>query len=83
MGRASEELLAMIHGEVAAGIKDLIRSDDPREKTKGIEMALRFLKDNGITARMEASPETKALADMAHNTAREDLEKLMKLTPDD
>lgn len=83
MDRAPEEMLAQIHGEVAQGISELINSDHPNSKVKGLELALKFLKDNHITTQIGASPETERLAALAHDTTREDLEKLMQFTPDD
>lgn len=83
MARASEEFLGDIHGMVAHGIKKLIMSGDPREMQRGIEMGLRFLKDNSITAQIEASPETQQLMAIADDTTRESLEKLMREVPVD
>ena len=83
MARASEEILANIHSMVANGIKELIHSEDPREMQRGLELGLKFLKDNNITTRVEASEPTRSLADVVHKTTPEDLERLMRLTPSD
>lgn len=80
MGRASEELLAALHGEVGDAIKDMIQSSDPREKVKGIELGIRFLKDNQITATVEASTSIEAIRNAMPKP--EDLERLMTMTPD-
>jgi hypothetical protein len=80
MGRASEELLAQIHGEVGAAIKELIQSPDPRERLKGIEMGMKFLKDNSITATVQANTSLHDIR-QAMPTA-DDLERLMTMTPD-
>ena len=83
MARASEEFLGDIHGMVAYGIRELITSGDPREMQRGIEMGMRFLKDNNITTQIQASPETQQLMAVADDTTRESLEKLMREVPVD
>lgn len=80
MGRASEELLASIHGEVGAAIKELIQSDDPRERLKGIEMGMKFLKDNSITATVETNTSIQEI--QRSMPTADELEKLMTMTPD-
>lgn len=80
MARASEDLLASIHGVVGQRIKDMMMSDDPREMRDGINFALKFLKDNNITASLDAATPLADIRD-AMPTA-EELERLMTLTPD-
>ena len=80
MSRASEDFLAQIHGLVGASIKEMLQSDDPRERLAGIQAGMRFLKDNNITATVEASVPLQEIH-QALPTA-EELEKLMMMTPD-
>lgn len=80
MSRASEDLLAALHGLVGDRIKDMLLSDDPREVRDGINLGIKFLKDNNITATLDAST---PLADIqAALPSAEELERLMSLTPD-
>lgn len=80
MSRASEDLLAALHGLVGENIKQLLLSDDPRDIRDGISLGLKFLKDNNITATLDAST---PLADIqAALPSAEELERLMTLTPD-
>lgn len=80
MSRASEDLLASLHGLVGDRIKDMLQSDDPREVRDGINLGIKFLKDNNITATLDAST---PLADIqAALPSPEELERLMSLTPD-
>lgn len=83
MARASDDFLGDIHGMVAFGIRQLIESGDPREMQRGIEMGMKFLKDNSITTQVSASPETQQLMAVADDTTRESLEKLMREVPVD
>lgn len=72
MSRASSDLMDMIHGLVASGLKDelerafALASDEDPEKRQPvnpqlIDKAMKFLKDNGIDA-PKASPKVDALA---------------------
>jgi hypothetical protein len=80
VSRASEDLLAALHGLVGENIKQLLLSDDPRDIRDGISLGLKFLKDNNITATLDAST---PLADIqAALPSAEELERLMTLTPD-
>jgi hypothetical protein len=80
MSRASEDLLAQIHGMVGREILDQLHSEDPIARANALSQAMRFLKDNNITSTVQASvPLQKIQAAMP--TANE-LEKLMQLTPD-
>lgn len=80
MSRASEALLAQIHGLVGAEIVSLLHSDDPRERIAGLDRAMKFLKDNNITSVVEASVPLQQIQE-AMPTA-EELERLMQMTPD-
>jgi hypothetical protein len=84
MGRASEDSLAEIHRMVADGIKQLVQSDDPSEHERGLAMAMRFLKDNSITA----TPRNDGIASLKETIKKklptaEELDKLMRLSPSD
>ena len=80
MSRASEELLGELHGLVAHRIKDLMLSEDPRESAKGIEFALKMLRDNSITASIDVSTPLSDIQNLMPKA--EELEKLMTMTPD-
>jgi len=80
MSRASEDFLAGIHGLVAESIRELLQSPDPRDIKEGINMGMRFLKDNGITASIDASPDLSHIHQMMPSA--QELEKLMSMTPD-
>lgn len=80
MGRASEDLLATLHGLVGTRIKDMLNSEDPREVREGVNLALKFLKDNNITSTIDASVPIQQIQDSL--PTREELEKLMTMTPD-
>jgi len=60
-GRATEELLDALHGAIAEDLVTKIRSGDasPAE----LAAAIRFLKDNNITAVPDLNPGLKALAE--------------------
>jgi hypothetical protein len=84
MARASEDSLAEIHKMVADGIKQLVQSDDPGEHERGLAMAMRFLKDNSITA----TPRNDGIASLketikAKLPTAEELDRLMHLSPAD
>ncbi len=80
MSRASEDFLAQIHGLVGASIKEMLQSDDPRERLAGIQAGMRFLKDNNITTTIEASVPIQDIR--AAMPTPEELERLMTMTPD-
>lgn len=80
MSRASEALLAQIHGLVGQEIVSLLHSDDPRERIAGLDRAMRFLKDNNITTTLEASTPIQEIR--AALPTHEELERLMTMTPD-
>jgi hypothetical protein len=69
---------------VADGIKALVNSDDPGEHERGLSMAMRFLKDNGISA----TPRNDGIASLketikAKLPTAEELDRLMRLSPSD
>lgn len=80
MSRASEEILAQIHGLVADEIKAMLESDDLKIRVAGLDRAMKFLKDNQITSTL-ADPTPISAIQQALPT-REELEKLMTMTPD-
>jgi hypothetical protein len=80
MSRASEDLLAQIHGLVGRELIDALNADEPSTRMQAIDRALKFLKDNSITATVDASVPLQELQ-RAMPTADE-LEKLMTMTPD-
>jgi hypothetical protein len=80
VSRASEELLAQIHGLVGHEIVSLLHSEDPRERVAGLDRAMRFLKDNNITSTIEASVPLQDIKAAMPTT--EELERLMTMTPD-
>lgn len=80
---AREEALGDLHTQVADTLKDLIASPDERVKVSAIQAAIRFLKDNQISA--ERNDEGlnalhQGLRDLA--PTREELERLMRVSPD-
>lgn len=78
--RASEDFLAGIHGLVAESIRTLLQSDDPRDVKEGINMGMKFLRDNNITTTIDASPDLGQIEKLMPSAA--ELEKLMTMTPD-
>ncbi len=80
MSRASEDALAALHGAVAETISDFLQDDDPRQRLAAVDRAIRFLKDNNITATVEASEPLRSIADQLPTA--EELEKLMQLSPE-
>jgi hypothetical protein len=84
MARAADEFLGDIHGMVAKEIKNMIQSEDPDERKLGLQLALRMLKENNITA-TEANPAMGALkaSVQAKLPTAEELNRLMKLSPAD
>ena len=80
MARCSEDQLGKLHELVGEQIAQLMQSDDPKDRKDAINMGIKFLKDNSITASMDASP---ALAGIeAKMPSVDELEKLMSKTPD-
>lgn len=80
MSRASEDLLAQLHGLIGSELLAMLRSDDPRERLAAVDRSLRFLKDNGITSTVAASPDLDRIK--REIPTAEDLERLMRMTPD-
>lgn len=80
MARASEDFLGSIHALVGEEIRDMLTDVDPRQRREGVQLALRFLKDNNITAQLEASPPMASMVNSLPSAA--ELEKLMTMTPD-
>lgn len=80
MSRASEEYLAQLHGLVAMQIMEMMQSENPRDVKEGVALGLKFLKDNNITATVEASAPMADIKSMLPSA--EELEKLMSMTPD-
>ena len=81
--RASEDFLALLHQEVARKLHEMIASEDPKEAQAALSQAIKFLKDNAITATVE----TKELDTLSEATrdklpTMEELERMMQLTPD-
>ena len=57
-----------------------MQSDNPRDRKDAIMMGIKFLKDNNISASIDAAP---ALADISTKLpSASELEKLMTMTPD-
>ena len=80
MTRASEDFLGSIHALVGEEIRDMLQDMDPRQRREGVQLALKFLKDNNITAQIEASEPLSNIASSLPSAA--ELEKLMSMTPD-
>ncbi len=80
MNRASEDQLAGLHGLVSENIRQLLQSDDPRERSEGINAGMKFLRDNAITCTIDASPDLNAIEKLI--PSHEELEKLMHLSPE-
>tara|TARA_B000000565_G_scaffold253887_1_gene231252 strand:+ start:1286 stop:1627 length:342 start_codon:yes stop_codon:yes gene_type:complete len=79
MARCSEDQLAQLHGLVGEQIAELMQSDNPRDRKDAIMMGIKFLKDNNVTASLNAAP---ALADISTKLpSADELEKLMTMTP--
>lgn len=80
MTRASEDFLGSIHAMVGQEIADMLQDPDPRQRMQGVNLALKYLKDNNITAQIEASA---PMVDVANALpSPEQLERLMSMTPD-
>lgn len=80
MTRASEDFLGSIHALVGQEIRDMLQDVDPRQRREGVQLALKFLKDNNITAQIEASEPLANIASSLPSAA--ELEKLMTMTPE-
>tara|TARA_R110002012_G_scaffold51728_1_gene133416 strand:- start:251 stop:493 length:243 start_codon:yes stop_codon:yes gene_type:complete len=80
MTRASEDFLGSIHALVGEEIRDMLQDVDPRQRREGVQLALKFLKDNNITAQIEASEPLANIASSLPSAA--ELEKLMTMTPE-
>ena len=80
MTKASEDFLGSIHGLVGEQIKALLTSENPRDVYNGLNFALKYLKDNNITASIDASEPLADLSKMLPSA--HELEKLMSMTPD-
>ena len=80
MTRASEDFLGSIHALVGQEIRDMLQDVDPRQRREGVQLALKFLKDNNITAQIEASEPLANIASSLPSAA--ELEKLMSMTPE-
>ena len=79
MARCSEDQLAQLHGLVGETIADLMQSENPRDRKDAVAMAIKFLKDNDISASLEASPALNRIQKDLPSVA--ELEKLMTQTP--
>ncbi len=80
MTRASEDFLGSIHALVGEEIRDMLQDVDPRQRREGVQLALKFLKDNNITAQIEASEPLANIASSLPSAA--ELERLMTMTPE-
>lgn len=63
MAKASEELLESLHNAVAEDLLDKVRSGEATAQE--LSAAIKFLKDNGIEATRESSPNLGKLAQTA------------------
>lgn len=80
MSRASEDLLAQLHGLVGFELIEQLQSEDPKTRIAAVDRAMRFLKDNNITSSVEASVPLQTI--QANLPTADELEKLMTMTPD-
>ena len=80
MPRASEDFLGSIHALVGEEIRDMLQDVDPRQRREGVQLALKFLKDNNFTAQIEASEPLANIASSLPSAA--ELERLMTMTPE-
>ena len=80
MSRASEDLLAQLHGLVGHELIEQLQSEDPKTRIYAVDRAMRFLKDNNITSTVEASVPLQTI--QANLPTADELEKLMTMTPD-
>jgi hypothetical protein len=80
MSRASEDLLAQLHGMVGHELLNQLQSEDDRTRLSAVDRAMKFLKDNNITSTVEASVPLQQI--QAAMPTADELERLMQLTPD-
>ena len=80
MSRASEDLLAQLHGLVGYELVEQLQSEDPKTRIAAVDRAMRFLKDNNITSTVEASVPLQTI--QTNLPSADELEKLMTMTPD-
>ena len=80
MSRASEDLLAQLHGLVGYELVEQLQSEDPKTRIAAVDRAMRFLKDNNITSTVEASVPLQTI--QSNLPSADELEKLMTMTPD-
>ena len=59
---------------------EMMQSENPRDVKEGVALGLKFLKDNNITATVEASAPMADIKSMLPSA--DELEKLMSMTPD-
>lgn len=60
MSAASKDLMAMLHGVVAQELLDRIK--DGSATAADISNAIKFLKDNGVEARVDRNKDVQSLA---------------------
>lgn len=63
-GKAGQHQLDELHGLVAENVKALLGSSELPVKVKGIELAMRFLKDNNITVNSVIPARVEEIRDM-------------------
>ena len=80
MTRASEDFLGSIHALVGEEIRDMLQDVDPRQRREGVQLALKFLKENNITVQIETREPLANIASSLPSAA--ELEKLMSMTPE-
>ena len=80
MTRASEDFLGSIHALVSQEIRDMLTDVDPRQRREGVQLALKFLKDNNITATVDNSAPIAQIKDLL--PTKDELEALMHMTTD-
>lgn len=79
-GKATAQQLDNLHGRVAEEITNLLNVDHPGMKIKGIELALKFLKDNHVS---ESSIEPVRVTEIrAMLPSAEELEEMERALPD-
>jgi hypothetical protein len=66
MERATEKQLGALHGTVAAALaQEISQAVEPKERIAAINAAVKFLKDNGITA----VPDNDSIRNLRHQAA--------------
>ena len=80
MGRASEDFLGELHGLVAKANCRLNEFGGPQRSNQSELDLLKMLKDNSITAQIDASTPLSDIQNLMPKA--EELEKLMTMTPD-